>query len=48
MSALLSGVQGNVIRRTLFNWNGVQEVLVLMAPLLMLAASLIDFYRREI
>lgn len=36
---------GNVVRRTLFNWNGVQEVLVLMAPLLMLAASLIVCFR---
>ena len=36
---------GNVVRRTLFSWGGVQEVLVLMAPLLMLAASLIVCFR---
>jgi ABC-type uncharacterized transport system permease subunit len=36
---------GNVVRRTLFSWSGVQEVLVLMAPLLMLAASLIVCFR---
>jgi simple sugar transport system permease protein len=36
---------GNVIRRTVTSPSGLQEVLVLMAPLLMLAASLIVCFR---
>ncbi len=36
---------GNVIRRTMLSPSGLQEVLVLMAPLLMLAASLIVCFR---
>jgi simple sugar transport system permease protein len=36
---------GNVVRRTLTDPGGLQEVLVLMAPLLMLAASLIVCFR---
>jgi general nucleoside transport system permease protein len=36
---------GNVLRRTIFSPSGLQEVLVMMAPLLMLAASLIVCFR---
>jgi ABC-type uncharacterized transport system permease subunit len=36
---------GNVMRRTILSPSGLQEVLVLMAPLLMLAASLIVCFR---
>jgi simple sugar transport system permease protein len=35
----------NVLNRAVFNWSGLQETLVLMAPLLLIAASLIVCFR---